>query len=74
MKLGLETLDYLIFLVYFVIVASYGYWVYKNKGKQTADSKDFFLRYCDFFRQINILNGLQQRSAFRHWALESFTA
>jgi SSS family solute:Na+ symporter len=24
-------------------VASYGYWVYKNKGKQTADSKDFFL-------------------------------
>jgi len=43
MKLGLETLDYLIFLVYFVIVASYGYWVYKNKGKQTADSKDFFL-------------------------------
>lgn len=43
MKLGLETLDYLIFLVYFVIVATYGYWVYKNKGKQTADSKDFFL-------------------------------
>ncbi|HLO46790.1 MAG TPA: sodium/sugar symporter [Leadbetterella sp.] len=43
MKLGLETLDYLIFLVYFIIVAAYGYWVYKNKGKQTADSKDFFL-------------------------------
>lgn len=43
MKLGLETLDYLIFLVYFVIVATYGYWVYKHKGKQTADSKDFFL-------------------------------
>jgi len=43
MKLGLETVDYVIFLVYFVIVASYGYWVYKHKGKQTADSKDFFL-------------------------------
>jgi SSS family solute:Na+ symporter len=43
MKLGLESLDYIIFFVYFVIVASYGYWVYKNKGKQTADSKDFFL-------------------------------
>lgn len=43
MKLGLETPDYLIFLVYFVIVASYGYWVYTHKGKQTADSKDFFL-------------------------------
>lgn len=43
MKLGLETIDYIIFGVYFVIVASYGYWVYRNKGKQTADSKDFFL-------------------------------
>ena len=43
MKLGLEKLDYIIFFVYFVIVASYGYWVFKNKGKQTADSKDFFL-------------------------------
>ena len=43
MKLGLETPDYIIFLIYFVIVASYGYWVYTHKGKQTADSKDFFL-------------------------------
>lgn len=43
MTLGLETLDYLIFLVYFIIVSSYGYWIYKNKGKQSADSKDFFL-------------------------------
>lgn len=43
MKLGLEPTDYVIFLIYFVIVASYGYWVYRNKGKQTADSKDFFL-------------------------------
>ncbi|GAB3280029.1 sodium/sugar symporter [Larkinella harenae] len=43
MKLGLEPLDYLIFFVYFMIVASYGFWVYRNKGKQTSDSKDFFL-------------------------------
>jgi len=43
MTLGLETLDYVIFLIYFVIVSSYGYWIYKNKGKQSADSKDFFL-------------------------------
>jgi solute:Na+ symporter, SSS family len=43
MKLGLESLDYVIFLVYFVCVAAYGYWVYRHKGKQTADSKDFFL-------------------------------
>lgn len=43
MKLGLETLDYVIFFIYFVVVSSYGYWIYKNKGKQSADSKDFFL-------------------------------
>jgi solute:Na+ symporter, SSS family len=43
MKLGLESLDYIIFFIYFVIVSSYGYWIYKNKGKKTADSKDFFL-------------------------------
>nr|WP_299423807.1 sodium/sugar symporter [uncultured Emticicia sp.] len=43
MTLGLETLDYAIFFIYFVIVSSYGYWIYKNKGKQSADSKDFFL-------------------------------
>jgi solute:Na+ symporter, SSS family len=43
MKLGLESLDYAIFFIYFAVVATYGYWIYKNKGKQTADSKDFFL-------------------------------
>jgi SSS family solute:Na+ symporter len=43
MNIGLSTLDYIIFCVYFIIVASYGYWVYRHKGKQTADSKDFFL-------------------------------
>ncbi|CCH51748.1 Sodium/glucose cotransporter AltName: Full=Na(+)/glucose symporter [Fibrisoma limi BUZ 3] len=43
MTLGLETIDYVIFFIYFVIVASYGYWVYHHKGRQNADSKDFFL-------------------------------
>lgn len=43
MKLGLETIDYGIFFIYFIIVAIYGYWVYKNKGQKNADSKDFFL-------------------------------
>jgi SSS family solute:Na+ symporter len=43
MKLGLEGVDYLIFAVYFLIVAAYGYWVYRHKGKKTEDSKDFFL-------------------------------
>lgn len=44
MTLGLQSLDYAIFLIYFVIVASYGYWVYTHKGKQDGSSaKDFFL-------------------------------
>ncbi|MFC0186312.1 solute:Na+ symporter, SSS family [Pseudarcicella hirudinis] len=43
MKLGLETLDYVIFFIYFLIVATYGVWVYRNKGSKTTDSKDFFL-------------------------------
>src|SRR5690349_24734924 len=39
----LQTIDYIVFLVYFLIVAGYGYWVYQRKKKVLADSKDFFL-------------------------------
>src|SRR5690606_659757 len=41
----LSTPDYLVFLVYFVIVATYGLWVYnKNRSKVVGgDSKDYFL-------------------------------
>ena len=35
--------DYFVFLIYFVIVAVYGYWVYKRKHNADATSKDFFL-------------------------------
>src|SRR6187399_2681340 len=35
--------DYLVFILYFVMVTSYGYWVYQRKKKTTADTKDFFL-------------------------------
>ncbi len=40
---NLQLLDYIIFLIYFVIVASYGYWIYNRKKKAESDSKDFFL-------------------------------
>ncbi|MFM6949195.1 MAG: sodium:solute symporter family transporter, partial [Aquirufa sp.] len=40
---GLQTLDYLVFLFYFVVVASYGYWIYKRKQSKLASSNDFFL-------------------------------
>ncbi len=39
----LETLDYLVFLLYFVIVAGYGLWIYNSRKKASADSKDYFL-------------------------------
>lgn len=43
MKL-LQTADYIVFLVYFIIVASYGYWVYRRKKKaSTTASHDYFL-------------------------------
>jgi SSS family solute:Na+ symporter len=35
--------DYAVFIVYFLLVASYGYWIYQKKKKLTADTKDFFL-------------------------------
>lgn len=39
----LQTEDYIVFLVYFIIVAGYGYWIYNRKKKAQTDSKDFFL-------------------------------
>jgi SSS family solute:Na+ symporter len=39
----LTTGDYVVFLVYFVIVAAYGIWVYRRKHNADATSKDYFL-------------------------------
>src|SRR6476469_5918478 len=35
--------DKLIFVVYFLIVASYGYYIYRRKKKAVMDTHDFFL-------------------------------
>lgn len=35
--------DYLIFIIYFFIVAGYGYWIYQRKKKAVTDTHDFFL-------------------------------
>lgn len=35
--------DKLIFIVYFLIVAGYGYWIYRRKKKAVMDTHDFFL-------------------------------
>lgn len=39
----LQGLDYLVFLIYFLIVAGYGYWIYQRKRSAETSSKDFFL-------------------------------
>lgn len=39
----LQSLDYLVFLFYFLVVASYGFWVYKKKKSAQTSSKDYFL-------------------------------
>jgi SSS family solute:Na+ symporter len=40
---SLSTADYIVFLVYFVIVAGYGFWIYNKKKSAKSDSKDYFL-------------------------------
>lgn len=41
---SLQTADYIVFLFYFIIVATYGYWVYRRKKKAgTSASHDYFL-------------------------------
>ncbi|MGV8880299.1 MAG: sodium/sugar symporter [Sphingobacteriaceae bacterium] len=40
---SLETKDYIVFLVYFLIVSLYGWWVYQKKKSSSSESKDYFL-------------------------------
>jgi SSS family solute:Na+ symporter len=43
MNRNLVPSDYVVFVVYFIIVASYGIWIYRRKKKAVTDTKDFFL-------------------------------
>jgi solute:Na+ symporter, SSS family len=43
MGTGLQTLDYIVFLIYFVAVSGYGYWIYQKKKKVETSSADYFL-------------------------------
>ena len=40
---NLQMIDYWVFLAYFLLVASYGYWVYNRKKKTETTTTDFFL-------------------------------
>src|SRR3954463_7402308 len=39
----LHSADYIVFFIYFIVVSSYGYFIYHRKKKKVTDSKDFFL-------------------------------
>jgi solute:Na+ symporter, SSS family len=39
----LSTLDYIIFLIYFCVVAGYGIWIYNRKRSGAMSSNDYFL-------------------------------
>src|SRR3984957_9383915 len=39
----LQPLDYVVFFIYFVIVACYGLWIYNRKKAVQSSSKDYFL-------------------------------
>jgi SSS family solute:Na+ symporter len=43
MTSALQPLDYGVFLIYFLIVAGYGFWIYHQKKAVSASSKDYFL-------------------------------
>ena len=40
---ALQQSDYIVFFIYFIIVAGYGYWIYNRKKSEQASSTDFFL-------------------------------
>jgi SSS family solute:Na+ symporter len=39
----LQTADYVVFVIYFIVVASYGYYIYHRRKSRVQSSKDFFL-------------------------------
>ncbi len=43
MNQSLHTQDYIVFIIYFIIVAGYGLWVYNRKKSAQASSTQFFL-------------------------------
>jgi solute:Na+ symporter, SSS family len=43
MNRSLEFADYIVFILYFIIVTCYGYWIYQRKKQKVTDTKDFFL-------------------------------
>ncbi len=43
MQTGLQSLDYIVFIFYFIVVSGYGYWIYQRKKSDSESSADYFL-------------------------------
>ncbi len=43
MNQGLQTYDYIVFILYFILISSYGLWIYRKKNTNATNTKDFFL-------------------------------
>jgi solute:Na+ symporter, SSS family len=43
MQKSLAIQDYIVFFIYFFVVAGYGYWIYRRKKQTETSSTDFFL-------------------------------
>ena len=43
MNQGLQTYDYIVFVLYFILISSYGIWIYQKKNTNITNTKDFFL-------------------------------
>ena len=39
----MQTKDYIVFILYFIIVSVYGYWIYRRKKSAESSANDFFL-------------------------------
>lgn len=39
----LQTADYIVFFIYFILVSAYGIYIYRKKKNKSGDAKDFFL-------------------------------
>ena len=44
MNQGLQTYDYVVFVLYFILISSYGIWIYRKKNTNTTNTNNNFYR------------------------------
>lgn len=63
----LQTLDYLVFLFYFIIVAGYGYWIYNKRNRQKLQPKTFGRRLAYLVGNWSIVDCFKYFSRTNDW-------